>query len=296
MSNDIPKGKLIIIGGGITHNYNWTSRDIELPENMATFETNLFRRILHESKDHLNTRIEIVTTASTIYEEVGKNHKAAFECFGAKNVGVMHILTRDEANSKVFLNRLKRADMVMFTGGNQLRISSIIGGTRFHEILLEKYFNEDFIFVGTSAGAAAASAMMLYGPDDETLVKGMAKLTTGLGLTDKMIIDTHFIQRSRVSRLIHSVVSNPRMLGVGLDEDSGLIITDGNRMEAIGTHKVMIVDARGLKETNLTQVDNGQALSINGLMVHIMSKYDVYYIREKRLDIHNVPYMPHILN
>jgi cyanophycinase len=291
-----PKGKMILIGGAINHDYSLNVRDIEMNENMALFETNLFRRILMESKDKYNSRVEIVTTASQIPYETGPKFQSAFECFGARNVGQLHIQTREDAMADQALKRLQDAEVVMFTGGNQLRISSIIGGTEFHDLLLKKFYSENFIYAGTSAGAAAASGMMLYGPEDETLIKGMARITTGLSLLNNIIVDTHFIQRSRVSRLFHAVVSNPRILGLGLSEDSGVIITDGVRMEAIGSGLVILVDARDMKGSNITQVQQGQPLSINSLMVHVMSKYDVYDIEQRHLEIRNIPYIPHILN
>ena len=110
--------------------------------------------------------------------------------------------------------------------------------------MLYKYKNEDFIYVGTSAGAAAASNHMIYqGSSSEALLKGEVKISSGLSLIDHVIIDTHFVKRGRIGRLFQAVVGNPRLLGIGLGEDTGLLIKNNNDMEAIGSGLVILVMA-----------------------------------------------------
>jgi cyanophycinase len=168
-----------------------------------------------------------------------------------------------------------------------LRLTSILGGTPFHDILLDKYHNEEFVYAGTSAGAAAASNNMIYqGSSSEALLKGEVKITSGLGLIDGVVIDTHFVRRGRIGRLFQTVVSNPRVLGIGLGEDTGLLITNNNHMEAIGSGLVILVDGRDIKDTNLTQVKLGQPISINNLVVHVMSMTDTYNIETHKMQIH----------
>jgi cyanophycinase len=180
----------------------------------------------------------------------------------------------------------------MFTGGDQLRLTSILGGTSFHDILLEKYKNEDFIYAGTSAGAAAASNNMIYqGSSHEALLKGEVKISSGLGLIDDVIIDTHFVQRGRIGRLFQAVVGNPKTLGIGLGEDTGLLITNGFQMEAIGSGLVILVDGKQIKDTNLTEVELGQPISINNFVVHVMSMNDKYDLKTNIMSIHSSQYI-----
>ncbi len=284
-----PKGKLVIIGGAVDKgSFTEQHFDEKVEKNLNFFETGILKRILTESRHLSDSRIEIITTASKIPREVGPEYAKAYAYLGAKNVGVMHIEKRESTDLSENLQRLSEADVVMFTGGDQLRLSSILGGTQFHDLLLEKYRGEDFIYAGTSAGAAAASTHMIYqGSSHEALCKGEVKITSGLGLIDEIIVDTHFVQRGRIGRLFQAVVSNPRILGVGLGEDTGLLITQGKTMEAIGSGLVILVDGRHIKDTNLTEVELGQPISIKNLVVHVMSMYDLYDLKTHSMSIHN---------
>jgi cyanophycinase len=183
------------------------------------------------------------------------------------------------------LKRINEANVVLFTGGDQLRLTSILGGTKFHDILLNKYKTEDFVYVGTSAGAAAASNNMIYqGSSHEALLKGEVKITSGLGLIDDVIIDTHFVQRGRIGRLFQAVVGNPKVLGIGLGEDTGLFIKN-HHMEAIGSGLVILVDGRDVKDTNLTSIELGEPISINHLVTHVMSQNDTFDLNTYKMTI-----------
>ncbi|MCX6296825.1 MAG: cyanophycinase [Bacteroidetes bacterium] len=282
-----PKGKLIVIGGAVDKgSFTEKNFDKQVEKNLNFFETGILKRLIVESKQKENSHIEIITTASKIPKDVGPEYAKAMEYLGATNVHVLHIETRDEAMSEDNIERIRKADVVMFTGGDQLRLTSILGGTPIHDLILQKYMDEDFIFAGTSAGAAAASNSMIYqGSSSEALLKGEIKITSGLGLIDHVIIDTHFVHRGRIGRLFQAVVSNPRTLGIGLGEDTGLLITNGNLMEAIGSGLVILVDGRQIKDTNLTQVEMGTPISIKNLVVHVMSHYDQYDLEKHEMTI-----------
>lgn len=286
------QGKLIIIGGAVDKgSFTETDLDKNASKNLNFFEAGILRRIIDESKHKTNSRIEVITTASKIPKEIGPEYVKALHYLGAENVDVLNIERREQAMQPEVLERLKVADVVMFTGGDQLRLSSILGGTPFHDILLDKYHNEDFVYAGTSAGAAAASNNMIYqGSSSEALLKGEVKITSGLGFIDGVIIDTHFVQRGRIGRLFQAVVGNPKVLGIGLGEDTGLLITDNNRMEAIGSGLVILVDGREIKDTNLTQVELGQPISINHLVTHVMSKYDTFELNTFKMHIQSSQY------
>ena len=157
------QGKLIIIGGAVDKgSFTEASFDANVANNLNFFETGILKRLILESKHKENSQIEVVTTASKIPREIGPEYVKAFEYLGAKNVDVLYIEKREQATDPEVLERLKKADVVIFTGGDQLRLTSILGGTPFHDIILDKYHNEDFIYAGTSAGAAAASNNMIY--------------------------------------------------------------------------------------------------------------------------------------
>jgi cyanophycinase len=198
----------------------------------------------------------------------------------------MNITVRDEANDEHFVTRLREADVVMFTGGDQLRLTSILGGTEFHKLLIKKYQETNFVISGTSAGAAACSNNMIYqGSSSEALLKGEVKITGGLGLINDVIIDTHFVHRGRIGRLFQAVVSNPMILGVGLGEDTGLLIKDGHEMEAIGSGLVMLVDGKSIRDTNITDVSIGTPISIDHVVVHVMAMHDLYDLETSKMII-----------
>lgn len=282
-----PKGKLIIIGGAVDKgSFTELNFEDQVENNLNFFEKGILKRIIDESKHGLNSRIEIIPTASKIPETVGAEYARAFAFLGADNVNVLKISNREEVLGEHVEERVKNADVIFFTGGDQLRLTSIFGGTPIHDLIIKKYQEEEFIYVGTSAGAHSASKSMIYqGSSQEALLKGEVKITCGLGLIDHVIIDTHFVQRGRIGRLCQAVVSNPKTLGIGLGEDTGLLITNGNRMEALGSGLVMLVDGRHIADTNITDVDLGEPISIKNLVMHVMSIGDSYLLDEHKFTI-----------
>jgi cyanophycinase len=283
------KGKLIIIGGAVDKgSFSETNFDKDVANNINFFEKGILKRIINESKHKEKSRILIIPTASSIPQEVGAEYMKALKYLDAENTDVLFIEKREQANDEVLLQRLQAADVVMFTGGDQLRLTSILGGTKFHDLLMYKYINEEFVYAGTSAGAAAASNNMIYqGSSSEALLKGEVKITSGLSIIDNVIIDTHFVKRGRIGRLFQAVVGNPRLLGIGLGEDTGLLITNNNEMEAIGSGLVILVDGREIKDTNLTDVALGQPISINHLVTHVMSMHDTFDLSTYKMKIHS---------
>ncbi len=282
-----PTGKLIIIGGAVdTGSFTEKNYQDNIESNLNFFEKGILKRILIESANLEASRIEVITTASQIPVAVGEEYVKAFSYLGANNVGVMNITLRDEANDESNVKRLQDADVVMFTGGDQLRLTSILGGTEFHRLLLKKYQETNFVISGTSAGAAACSNNMIYqGSSSEALLKGEVKITGGLGLINDVVIDTHFVHRGRIGRLFQAVVSNPMILGVGLGEDTGLLIKDGHEMEAIGSGLVILVDGRSIRDTNITDVAIGTPVSIEHLVVHVMAMNDLFDLENHKMII-----------
>ena len=283
----IPKGKLVIIGGavdlGSSLSYN---ENISHPHYIKFFEKGILRRIITESTKGEDSVVEVITTASKIPDIVGLEYIKSFNQLQVNKVHVLDIRTREDANSADALERVKKADVIMFSGGDQLRLSAIFGGTEFLRILKTRYQEGDFIIAGTSAGAAAASSNMIYrGSSSEALIKGEVQITGGLGFIDDVIIDTHFVQRGRIGRLFYAVASNPGMLGIGLGEDAGLLITEGFCVEAIGSGLTILVDGRYINGPSIYDVEIGSPVSIDNLHVHVMSIFDRYDLHKHELII-----------
>lgn len=287
MYNSAPKGILIPVGGAEDK-----GTDLELGiisrNNLNFFEIGILRSIVREINNP-QARIEVVTTASQIPDEVGANYLEAFSKLGCNNVGHMKIRNREDALEQEYTARLKLCDAVLFSGGNQLRLTSIFGGTEFLDIIHERYNNEHFIIAGTSAGAMAMSNTMIYqGNASNAHLKGEVKITTGLAFIKDVIIDSHFNKRGRFARLAQAVASNPSAIGIGLGEDTGVIIRNGCEMEAIGSGAVIIIDGRHIRHNNIADIEEGQPISVENMIVHIMEKGNRYNSRTKVFEAANV--------
>src|ERR1017187_7076177 len=273
-----PLGKLIPIGGnedkGTEHEANFVQKN-----NLNFFELQILSRIILETKGK-DSHIEVITTASSIPEEVGENYLKAFNKLGCNNVRVMHIGNREDALNNEYIERIKTCDGVLFTGGNQLRLSSIFGGTEILDILHDRYLNEKFVIAGTSAGGMAMSNTMIYhGSSHEAFMKGDVKITTGLAFIANVIIDSHFVTRGRFGRLVQAVAANPGCIGIGLGEDTGVLITEGNHLEAIGSGLVIIFDGHHIRHSNLADLKEGSPISIEHMIVHVMAKGNIYNLK-----------------
>jgi len=263
---NVPQGILVAVGGNEDKKHNLF----------------ILRTITSLLKKE-NVRIEVVTTASEIPEEVGKMYVKAFKKIGGNILHLMHIGSREHGDDPEIIERIREADIVFFTGGDQLRITSILGGSGLHKEVLRKYQNERCIIAGTSAGATAMSETMIYGGNSsEALLKGNVHFTAGMGLIGDVIIDSHFIKRGRFSRLMQMMSMNPGHIGVGLGEDTGIVIENGHIMKAIGTGLVVIFDGQHIRFTNVTKIKDGQAIAIENVHVHTIVKGYGYDLRERK--------------
>ena len=278
----IPKGKLISIGGaedkGTEPEPNFTQKN-----NLNFFELQILSRIVNEAGGH-DAYIEVITSASSIPEEIGQNYLDAFKKLGCTNIRVMDIRKREDAMQPEMIERIKKCQSVMISGGNQLRLSSIFGGTEFLEILTHRFMHEEtFIIAGTSAGAMAMSNTMIYqGSSSEALFKGEVKITTGLAFIKDVIIDSHFVTRNRFGRLTQAVAANPSCIGIGLGEDTGVLITEGRYMEAIGSGLIIVIDGHNIRHNNIADLKEGSPLSIENLTVHVMAKGNHYDLKSRK--------------
>ena len=258
----VPKGLLVAVGG---------NEDKE-------HDLFVLRKIVSLVKKDL-VLIEIITTASEIPEEVGKMYQRAFDKIDNTAVQFMHIRTREQTEEEQYIERLKKCHIIFFTGGDQLRITSILGGTVFMDVIKNKYHTEECIVAGTSAGATAMSQTMIFdGESAEALVKGSVNVTAGMGLVQNIIIDSHFIKRGRFSRLMELITSTPGHLGIGLGEDTGIIIRKGYLIEAIGNGLVAIFNWKRIQYSNIYSIKIGEAIAVENMQVHTLVNgygYDV---------------------
>ncbi len=278
---NIPLGKLIAIGGAEDKGSDIEKGDAN-KNNLNFFELAILRRIVEESGG-IDARIEVVTTASTIPFEVGENYLDAFGKIGCTNIGLLHIRNREDALRTDYIERIDNCQCVMFSGGNQLRLTTIFGGTAFLRKILFKYHNEVFVVAGTSAGAMAMSNTMIYeGNAAKAHLKGEVKITTGLGFMYNVIFDSHFEKRGRFGRLAQVVAANPSCIGIGLGEDTGMIITNGNNMEAIGSGLVIIIDGHHINHSNIADIPEGNPISVENIKVHFCTKGNGYLVQDKQ--------------
>lgn len=279
---EVPQGKLFAIGGAEDKGVDLEKGEI-VRNNLNFFELGILRRIVEEAGGN-GVRIEVVTTASMIPNEVGQNYLNAFGKVGCTDVGLLPIRTRADAMTDEYLERIKVCNAIMFSGGNQLRLSATFGGTQFLEIALRRFHEEkDFVIAGTSAGAMAMSNTMIYEGNASTAhLKSEVKITTGLGFMDDVIFDSHFEKRGRFGRLAQAIASNPQAIGIGLGEDTGMFIIEGNIMEAIGSGLVMIVDGHDIRHNNIADIPDGNPISVENIKVHFCERGNGYLVNERK--------------
>lgn len=273
------KAKLIPIGG----NEDKGREDREAKGyhySLDFIEDGILSRVVAEAVD--NPRVEIIPTASGVPKEVAENYVYAFGQLGCEQVQTMWIDSRKDLSAE-YVERLRHADIVMFTGGNQLRLSTIFGGTEFLEVLQHRIITDkNFVVAGTSAGAMAMSSTMIYqGNSAAALNKGEVKRTGGLSFLPNTIIDSHFVQRGRIGRLMQAVADNPSSIGIGLGEDTGVVIKNGYQMEVIGSGQIVIVDGREIGYTNIADVREGEPLSIERLIMHVLARGNRFDLRTR---------------
>lgn len=266
----IPKGTLIVIGGAEDKG------SIETPDisakNIFYEPAEILKRLLPPKRSRKT--IEIITTASGEPDSISKRYKEAFHSLGFEHVDFITMGNNYDAKNPIFVERIKKTHAVLFSGGDQFRLSTILGNTDVLIAVQKRYMEDkDFIVAGTSAGAAAAGALMMYeGENNEAILKGTVKISSGLGFINGCIIDTHFTKRGRFGRLAQAVVMNPTCVGIGLGEDTALVITKGRLAQCIGSGMATIIDGQMVGHTNMAYADDGEPVSIEKLLVHIMVK------------------------
>jgi cyanophycinase len=214
-----------------------------------------------------DARIVVISTASSLGAEAGQRYRQVFGELGVKRFKPIHAVTRSQANDESFVAALSDATGIFLTGGNQLRLSSTIGGTRLADAVLDR-FRHGAVVAGTSAGASAMSSHMIaFGASGATPKQRMAQVAAGLAVLPGVIIDQHFQQRNRLGRLLSLIAQNPSLLGLGVDEDTAGVVSPDHIMEVIGRGSITVVDGSA-SETDAWEVHGHKPLMISGVVLH----------------------------
>ena len=231
------------------------------------------RRILRrfvEVSGSADADIVVIPTASKMHE-TGTRYEAIFRDLGAARVTVMDFDTRRDCQEPNRLQRIDEATGIFFTGGNQLRLTALLGGTPVAHLIRKR--NASGVTVGgTSAGASILSEHMIaFGDEGSSVVAGSVRLAPGLGLTNRFVFDQHFRERDRLGRLITALAYNPFAIGIGLDEDTAVFIGPDETLEVEGSGGVTVVDASEVSFSSADSVSEGQPVAILGLKVHVLT-------------------------
>ncbi len=275
-----PKGKIFLIGGAESEGDN-EYLDVG-GKNIKYQRYEILKEILNGAQ---NKRIEIITTASREQGEVRRRYQNAFHDIDYPDPGFLQINETYEAEQEKYLARIKEAEVVFFTGGDQSRLIHILRDTPLIKAIKHKFIHdEQFLIAGTSAGAMALSSIMIAkGGREEALFNKDLELTDGFGFIDSCIIDSHFIKRGRFSRLAHAIIDNPEKLGLGLGEDTAILIRNGVNAECLGSGMVVIIDGQHIGETNIKQVVENEPIYVENLIVHLLIKGCVFCLNTRKL-------------
>jgi cyanophycinase len=272
------KGILVPIGGA-ENKGDKGDEDLSHSEFIHFFEEGILRQLLNLVEGRSHPVIELITTASSYPEEVANTYIEAFKKLGCERVGAIDIRERQDVLNEEYFERLKTCDCILFTGGDQLKLSTILGGSAILELIKSRYHREAVVIAGTSAGAMAMSNVMIYeGDATQAHLSGEVKMANGFGFIQNIIIDTHFEKRGRFNRLAQAVATQPGILGIGLAEDTGVIIKDGKLLKVIGSGIVTVLDGRNINYTNLADIKPGQPISVHQLITHIASEGSCFNI------------------
>lgn len=239
--------------------------------------------ILKKLKERLSdeTLIAVIPTASKNPAVTGREYEDALRLFGFDDISVLPIIKREDAYVENFLKIVEDAGLVFLTGGDQLKLTSLLGGTPVPEIIRKKA--ETDVVMGVSAGATVLSNPMIYdGKGKRGFLKGEVELTSGFGLLENIAIDSHFVKRGRIPRLIYVVASNPRVLGVGLGENTAIFV-ENNIAEVWGTDSVIVVDGLHIKDTTIAAVKKRKPIAATNICMHVLAQGSVMDLKERTI-------------
>ncbi|MGI6359321.1 MAG: cyanophycinase [Bacillota bacterium] len=257
-------GKLVIIGGAEDKDHDCT----------------ILKKVVDLAGGR-SARLLVLTAATQEPGQVGSEYRQIFQKLGAAEVGVLDVATRLQAEDSMLARLVADATGVFFTGGDQLRITSVIGGTHlYHQ--LHRAYQQGAVIAGTSAGASVmSSTMIVQGPGEEQPRPLSARLAPGLGLVPDVVIDQHFAQRGRLGRLLAAVAQNPYVLGIGIDENTAMSV-DNDRFTVLGTGTVTVLDGRDITFSNTSEASPADALALTDVRLHVLPAGHGFNLRSRR--------------
>lgn len=259
-------GKLLIIGGA------------EDREKHCT----ILKTLLSISGNE-KPRVVVIAAASAEPDQAGQDYEKIFGELGAESVRVLKLNSRGSAQDQAAAAHLQEAAVVFLTGGDQLRLTSVLGGTALLHRLTER-FNEGLVLAGTSAGASALSATMIIGGSaKEPPQRGLIHMSPGLGFLPQVLIDQHFAQRGRFGRLLAAVALNPSYLGLGIDEDTAVVVKENRWLEVVGSFGITIIDGSLLAHTNVSETAPRETLTLSSFQLHILAQGARFDLLRRRL-------------
>lgn len=272
---DNPKGLLVPIGGAEDKGSD-LDQESKRDRRAPFFQHGILKTLINLLPGS-DAPIEIVTSACSDPAEAFSDYESAFRKLGVSNIHHLGICTREEAGRDEYLERVSRCGLLLMAGGDQLRLSAILSGSPMFRLLKERYEQDTIIIAGTSAGAMVMGhTMIAEGSAKAAHLKGALMMAPAVGFFPEAVVDTHFNQRGRFNRLSQAVAASPGILGIGCDEDTGAILTQGNILEVIGTGSVTIVDGLGIGYNNIGDISTETPLSVEGLKVHLLARGDRY--------------------
>jgi cyanophycinase len=270
-----PRGLLVVVGGH-ENKGEVPEKGSNQDKNQNFTTTGILQRFVNELSG-ANPLIVVIPTASQEPDEAARDYHEVFGSLGVSRVETLDIRERADANSERALQLLEDAAGFWFTGGDQLRLTSLLGGTALLQRLKERYTHDPIVIGGTSAGATAMSTPMIYeGRNDAGFRKGEIAITTGLQFLHDVAIDTHFIARGRIARMAQIIATNPGCLGLGIEEDTGVVVRDGRHLEVIGSGLVTVLEGNDCTATNIYDIAPETPFSIRDLRMHLLSAGQEY--------------------
>ncbi|MDD4568617.1 MAG: cyanophycinase [Tepidanaerobacteraceae bacterium] len=248
------KGYLLLIGGAEDKNQ----------------ECDILQKVVKLSGNR-EARLTVLTAATAKPGQIGEDYVRVFSRLGAKDVIALDIKSRKEAQKDYIVERIGKSTGIFFTGGDQLRITSLLGGSRVYQALYDAY-RKGVVVCGTSAGASVMSDTMIVGGDGNETPGGRGiNMAPGMGMLEEVVIDQHFAQRGRIGRLLTAVAYNPYILGVGIDEDTAIIINPEAVFTVEGSGNVTVIDGSTIDYSNVSELSPGEPLAIFNAKIHVLS-------------------------
>jgi cyanophycinase len=250
-----PRGTLIVVGG----------REAKDQKHDA-----ILREVARRAKAGKGPLV-VATVATQMPGELCKEYRSVFRGMGVRRIEHLDVRTRADAEDAGNVRKVEDASVLFFTGGDQLRITSQIGDSPVYQCIVSRY-RRGLTIAGTSAGAAVMpETMLISGPGDETLEDSALGMAPGLGLLPNAVVDTHFAERGRIGRLLVAVAQNPRNLGIGIDEDTAIVVEGGSSFRVLGSGGVYVVDGADVTYSSLSERHVEGVIAVHGARLHVLA-------------------------